>query len=68
MIQIVMQLKNPEVSALGALVLFFKQLIKALIKSRENNISYKAYKANFWQLSKILKSRDIQKSSLAYLQ
>jgi GT2 family glycosyltransferase len=67
MIQIVMKLKNPKASNLGALTLFFKQLIQALLKSRENNISYRAYKANFWRLSKIIKSRKIQKSNLAYL-
>ena len=66
-IQIVMQLKNPKPSTSGALVLFFKQLIKALIKSRENKISYLAYKTNFLRLFKILKSRKIQRNYLAYL-
>ena len=68
MIQIVMQLKNPKASTLGALALFFKQFIQALIKSGENEISFRAYKANLWRLLKILKSRKIQRDSLAYLE
>jgi GT2 family glycosyltransferase len=66
-IQVLIQLKNPTASTLGALALFFKHFIQALIKSSENNISYLAYKANFQRLFEILESRKTQRKSLAYL-
>lgn len=58
--------KNPSASNMGALFLFFKQLLKVFSKGFNNPLS-QAYRFNLTRLPKMMKSRLHQKSSNAYL-
>lgn len=64
--QILLQIKNPEASHAGALFLFLKQFIKAML-SGPNTPSGKAYRAVFSILPRLFRSRFRQKNELAFL-
>ena len=72
--EIVLNLKNPFASELGAILLFFKHSIKliftSLIKRNAKEFSFevKVFWFNFKRLRSILKARKLQKKEYAFLQ
>lgn len=64
---ILLQLKNPSASLLGALSLFFRQYLDSKKTKHTNEGLTNSYTHNFRRIFSIIRSRNEQKKKLAYL-